>query len=66
MESEASKDVVKGLKFLGFQDAMVIMTDGSRALEAAVEELGASHILCRKQYLATLNLETSGLKGTKK
>eukprot|EP00924_Labyrinthula_sp_SR-Ha-C_P009126 augustus_masked-scaffold_2-processed-gene-13.54-mRNA-1 protein AED:1.00 eAED:1.00 QI:0/0/0/0/1/1/2/0/230 len=43
MESEASKDVVKGLKLLGLQDAKVIMTDGSKALEAAVEELGVSH-----------------------
>eukprot|EP00924_Labyrinthula_sp_SR-Ha-C_P013241 augustus_masked-scaffold_45-processed-gene-0.1-mRNA-1 protein AED:1.00 eAED:1.00 QI:0/0/0/0/1/1/2/0/311 len=45
MESEASKDVVKGLKLLGLQDAKVIMTDGSKALEAAVEELGASHYM---------------------
>eukprot|EP00924_Labyrinthula_sp_SR-Ha-C_P014096 augustus_masked-scaffold_56-processed-gene-1.86-mRNA-1 protein AED:1.00 eAED:1.00 QI:0/0/0/0/1/1/2/0/357 len=66
MESDASKNVVKGLKLLGFQDAEVIMTDGSKALEAAVEELGESHVLCRKHYLATLNSETSGLKGTKK
>eukprot|EP00924_Labyrinthula_sp_SR-Ha-C_P010064 augustus_masked-scaffold_40-processed-gene-0.17-mRNA-1 protein AED:1.00 eAED:1.00 QI:0/0/0/0/1/1/5/0/585 len=66
MESEASKDVVKGLKLLGLQDAMVIMTDGSRALEAAVEELGASHVLCRKHFFATLNSAASGLKGIKK
>eukprot|EP00924_Labyrinthula_sp_SR-Ha-C_P002921 augustus_masked-scaffold_13-processed-gene-10.18-mRNA-1 protein AED:1.00 eAED:1.00 QI:0/0/0/0/1/1/2/0/530 len=66
MESEASKDVVKGLKLLGLQDAKVIMTDGSRALEAAVEELGSSHVLCRKHFLATLNSAASGLKGMKK
>eukprot|EP00924_Labyrinthula_sp_SR-Ha-C_P014564 augustus_masked-scaffold_34-processed-gene-1.10-mRNA-1 protein AED:1.00 eAED:1.00 QI:0/0/0/0/1/1/2/0/588 len=40
MESESSKDVVKGLKLLALQDAKVIMTGGSKALEAAVEELG--------------------------
>eukprot|EP00924_Labyrinthula_sp_SR-Ha-C_P013009 maker-scaffold_12-snap-gene-6.41-mRNA-1 protein AED:0.42 eAED:0.44 QI:0/0/0/1/0/0/2/0/344 len=66
MESEASKDVVKGLTLLGLQDAKVIMTDGSKALEAAVEEVGASHVLCRKHFLATLNSATSGLKGMKK
>eukprot|EP00924_Labyrinthula_sp_SR-Ha-C_P016225 snap_masked-scaffold_52-processed-gene-0.7-mRNA-1 protein AED:1.00 eAED:1.00 QI:0/-1/0/0/-1/1/1/0/247 len=66
MESEASKDVVKELKLLDLQDAMVIMTDGSRALEAAVEELGASHVLCRKNFLSTLNSATSGLKRMKK
>eukprot|EP00924_Labyrinthula_sp_SR-Ha-C_P007866 snap_masked-scaffold_28-processed-gene-4.27-mRNA-1 protein AED:1.00 eAED:1.00 QI:0/-1/0/0/-1/1/1/0/94 len=66
MESEASKDVVKGLKLLGLQDAMIIMTDGSKALEAAVEELGAPHVLCRKHYLSSLNSATSGLKGMKK
>eukprot|EP00924_Labyrinthula_sp_SR-Ha-C_P003613 snap_masked-scaffold_3-processed-gene-0.14-mRNA-1 protein AED:1.00 eAED:1.00 QI:0/0/0/0/1/1/2/0/286 len=43
MESEASKDDVKGLKLLGLQDAKVIMTEGSKALEAAAEELGSSH-----------------------
>eukprot|EP00924_Labyrinthula_sp_SR-Ha-C_P007818 augustus_masked-scaffold_28-processed-gene-3.95-mRNA-1 protein AED:1.00 eAED:1.00 QI:0/0/0/0/1/1/2/0/138 len=32
MESEASKDVVKGLKLLGLQDAKVIMTDGNEVL----------------------------------
>eukprot|EP00924_Labyrinthula_sp_SR-Ha-C_P001169 augustus_masked-scaffold_7-processed-gene-15.55-mRNA-1 protein AED:1.00 eAED:1.00 QI:0/0/0/0/1/1/2/0/390 len=66
MESESSKDVVKGLKLVGLQDALIIMTDGSKALEAAVEEVGASHILCRKHFLATMNSATSGLKGMKK
>eukprot|EP00924_Labyrinthula_sp_SR-Ha-C_P004989 augustus_masked-scaffold_1-processed-gene-17.54-mRNA-1 protein AED:1.00 eAED:1.00 QI:0/0/0/0/1/1/4/0/573 len=66
LESESSKDVVKGLKLLGLQDAIVIMTDGSKALEAAVEEVGASHVLCRKHFLSTLNSATSGLKGMKK
>eukprot|EP00924_Labyrinthula_sp_SR-Ha-C_P015188 augustus_masked-scaffold_9-processed-gene-10.59-mRNA-1 protein AED:1.00 eAED:1.00 QI:0/0/0/0/1/1/2/0/390 len=66
MESESSKDVVKGLKLVGLQDALIIMTDGSKALEAAVEELGASHVLCRKHFLATFNSATSGLKGMKK
>eukprot|EP00924_Labyrinthula_sp_SR-Ha-C_P002614 augustus_masked-scaffold_13-processed-gene-1.4-mRNA-1 protein AED:1.00 eAED:1.00 QI:0/0/0/0/1/1/2/0/468 len=42
MESESSKDVVKGLNLLGLQDAEVIMTDGSKAMEATVEELGAA------------------------
>eukprot|EP00924_Labyrinthula_sp_SR-Ha-C_P015963 augustus_masked-scaffold_4-processed-gene-14.50-mRNA-1 protein AED:1.00 eAED:1.00 QI:0/0/0/0/1/1/4/0/532 len=66
MESESSKDVVKGLKLLGLQDAEVIMTHGSKALEAAMEELGSSHVLCRKHFLATLNSATSDLKGMKK
>eukprot|EP00924_Labyrinthula_sp_SR-Ha-C_P004946 augustus_masked-scaffold_1-processed-gene-16.14-mRNA-1 protein AED:1.00 eAED:1.00 QI:0/0/0/0/1/1/4/0/604 len=66
MESESSKDVVKGLKLLGLQDAKVIMTDGSKALEAAVDEVGAPHVLCRKHFLSTLNSATSGLKGMKK
>eukprot|EP00924_Labyrinthula_sp_SR-Ha-C_P012157 augustus_masked-scaffold_26-processed-gene-4.26-mRNA-1 protein AED:1.00 eAED:1.00 QI:0/0/0/0/1/1/2/0/342 len=65
MESEASKDVVKGLNLLGLQDAKVIMTDGSKALEGAVEELGY-HVFRRKHYLSTLNSATSGLKGMKK
>eukprot|EP00924_Labyrinthula_sp_SR-Ha-C_P011242 augustus_masked-scaffold_48-processed-gene-1.17-mRNA-1 protein AED:1.00 eAED:1.00 QI:0/0/0/0/1/1/5/0/978 len=42
MESESSKDIVRGLKLLGLLHAIVIMTDGSKALEAAVEELGAT------------------------
>eukprot|EP00924_Labyrinthula_sp_SR-Ha-C_P001598 augustus_masked-scaffold_18-processed-gene-2.13-mRNA-1 protein AED:1.00 eAED:1.00 QI:0/0/0/0/1/1/3/0/488 len=66
MESEPSKDVVKGLKLLGLQDVVVIMTDGSKTLEEAVEEVGASHVLCRKHILANLNSSTSGLKGMKK
>eukprot|EP00924_Labyrinthula_sp_SR-Ha-C_P010842 augustus_masked-scaffold_35-processed-gene-2.84-mRNA-1 protein AED:1.00 eAED:1.00 QI:0/0/0/0/1/1/5/0/512 len=66
MESESSKDVVKGLKLLGLQDAKVIMTDGSKALEAAVEKVGAPHVLCRKHFPATMNSSTSGLKGMKK
>eukprot|EP00924_Labyrinthula_sp_SR-Ha-C_P000591 snap_masked-scaffold_27-processed-gene-3.22-mRNA-1 protein AED:1.00 eAED:1.00 QI:0/0/0/0/1/1/2/0/483 len=66
MESESSKDVVKGLKLLGLQDAKVIMTDGSKALETAVDELGACHVLCRKHFLSTLNSAASGLKGMKK
>eukprot|EP00924_Labyrinthula_sp_SR-Ha-C_P000815 augustus_masked-scaffold_7-processed-gene-4.59-mRNA-1 protein AED:1.00 eAED:1.00 QI:0/0/0/0/1/1/3/0/606 len=66
METESSKDVVKGLKLLGLQDAEAVMTDGSKALEAAVEELGSSHVLCRKHFLATLNSAASGLKGMKK
>eukprot|EP00924_Labyrinthula_sp_SR-Ha-C_P016190 augustus_masked-scaffold_4-processed-gene-21.10-mRNA-1 protein AED:1.00 eAED:1.00 QI:0/0/0/0/1/1/2/0/345 len=40
MESESSKVVVRRLKLLGLQDAEVIMTDGTKAREAAVEELG--------------------------
>eukprot|EP00924_Labyrinthula_sp_SR-Ha-C_P004233 snap_masked-scaffold_3-processed-gene-17.36-mRNA-1 protein AED:1.00 eAED:1.00 QI:0/-1/0/0/-1/1/1/0/67 len=66
METESSKDVVKGLKLLGLQDAEAVMTDGSKALEAAVEELGASHVLCRKHFFATLNSAAYGLKGIKK
>eukprot|EP00924_Labyrinthula_sp_SR-Ha-C_P016301 augustus_masked-scaffold_106-processed-gene-0.19-mRNA-1 protein AED:1.00 eAED:1.00 QI:0/0/0/0/1/1/2/0/371 len=66
MESESIKDVVKGLKLLGLQDAKVIMTDGSKALEAAVEKVGAPHVLCRKHFLANLNSSTSGLKGMRK
>eukprot|EP00924_Labyrinthula_sp_SR-Ha-C_P011506 snap_masked-scaffold_46-processed-gene-1.59-mRNA-1 protein AED:1.00 eAED:1.00 QI:0/0/0/0/1/1/2/0/165 len=66
MESEASKDVVKGLKLLGLKDVKVAMTHGSKFLETAVEELGASHVLYRKHYLATLNSATSGLKEMKK
>eukprot|EP00924_Labyrinthula_sp_SR-Ha-C_P004782 snap_masked-scaffold_1-processed-gene-11.28-mRNA-1 protein AED:1.00 eAED:1.00 QI:0/0/0/0/1/1/2/0/340 len=65
-ESELSKDVFRGLKLLGLQDAEVIMADGSKALEAAVEALGSSHVLCRKHFLATLNSAASGLKGMKK
>eukprot|EP00924_Labyrinthula_sp_SR-Ha-C_P003499 snap_masked-scaffold_15-processed-gene-10.51-mRNA-1 protein AED:1.00 eAED:1.00 QI:0/-1/0/0/-1/1/1/0/63 len=42
------------------------MTDGSKALEAAVEKVGAPHVLCRKHFLANLNSSTSGLKGMKK
>eukprot|EP00924_Labyrinthula_sp_SR-Ha-C_P006662 snap_masked-scaffold_29-processed-gene-0.34-mRNA-1 protein AED:1.00 eAED:1.00 QI:0/-1/0/0/-1/1/1/0/75 len=66
MESESSKDVVRGLKLLGFQDAEVIMTEGSKALEAAAEELGSSHVFCRKHFSTTLNSAASGLKGMKK
>eukprot|EP00924_Labyrinthula_sp_SR-Ha-C_P002592 augustus_masked-scaffold_13-processed-gene-0.11-mRNA-1 protein AED:1.00 eAED:1.00 QI:0/0/0/0/1/1/2/0/377 len=66
MESEASKEVVKGLKLLGLQDEKVIMTDGNRALEAVVDELGACHVLCGKHFLSTLSSATSGLKGMKK
>eukprot|EP00924_Labyrinthula_sp_SR-Ha-C_P016323 augustus_masked-scaffold_73-processed-gene-0.53-mRNA-1 protein AED:1.00 eAED:1.00 QI:0/0/0/0/1/1/4/0/575 len=66
MESESSKDVVKGLNLLGLQDAEVIMTDGNRALEAVVDELGACHVLCGKHFLSTLSSATSGLKGMKK
>eukprot|EP00924_Labyrinthula_sp_SR-Ha-C_P003477 augustus_masked-scaffold_15-processed-gene-10.57-mRNA-1 protein AED:1.00 eAED:1.00 QI:0/0/0/0/1/1/2/0/368 len=66
MESEFSKDVVRGLKLLGPQDAQVIMTDGSKALEAAVEELGASHVLCRKHFFAILNSAAPSLRLVKK
>eukprot|EP00924_Labyrinthula_sp_SR-Ha-C_P009101 augustus_masked-scaffold_2-processed-gene-12.17-mRNA-1 protein AED:1.00 eAED:1.00 QI:0/0/0/0/1/1/3/0/590 len=65
MESEASKDVVKGLKLLGLQDAKVIMTDGSKALEAAVEELGASQVICKTNFVATFKIAAFGLKGIK-
>eukprot|EP00924_Labyrinthula_sp_SR-Ha-C_P003492 augustus_masked-scaffold_15-processed-gene-10.68-mRNA-1 protein AED:1.00 eAED:1.00 QI:0/0/0/0/1/1/2/0/220 len=66
MESELSKDVVRGLKLLGLQDAEVIMTDGSKALETAVEELGASHVLCRKHFFAILNSAAPSLRLVKK
>eukprot|EP00924_Labyrinthula_sp_SR-Ha-C_P010542 snap_masked-scaffold_70-processed-gene-0.78-mRNA-1 protein AED:1.00 eAED:1.00 QI:0/-1/0/0/-1/1/1/0/99 len=66
MENWSSKDVVKGLKLLGLQDAKVNMINVSRTLEAAVEELGASHVLCRKHFLSTLNSAISDLKGIKK
>eukprot|EP00924_Labyrinthula_sp_SR-Ha-C_P002790 snap_masked-scaffold_13-processed-gene-6.19-mRNA-1 protein AED:1.00 eAED:1.00 QI:0/-1/0/0/-1/1/1/0/80 len=39
MESESSKHVVRGLNLLDLQDAGVVMTEGSKGLEAAVEEL---------------------------
>eukprot|EP00924_Labyrinthula_sp_SR-Ha-C_P003476 augustus_masked-scaffold_15-processed-gene-10.59-mRNA-1 protein AED:1.00 eAED:1.00 QI:0/0/0/0/1/1/2/0/390 len=66
MESEFSKDVVRGLKLLGLQDAEVIMTDSSKALETAVEELGASHVLCRKHFFAILNSAAPSLRLVKK
>eukprot|EP00924_Labyrinthula_sp_SR-Ha-C_P002930 snap_masked-scaffold_13-processed-gene-10.53-mRNA-1 protein AED:1.00 eAED:1.00 QI:0/-1/0/0/-1/1/1/0/59 len=42
------------------------MTDESKALEAAVEKLGASHVLCGKHFFAPLNAASFGLKGVKK
>eukprot|EP00924_Labyrinthula_sp_SR-Ha-C_P003551 augustus_masked-scaffold_53-processed-gene-0.5-mRNA-1 protein AED:1.00 eAED:1.00 QI:0/0/0/0/1/1/2/0/258 len=62
MESESSKDVVKGLKLLGLQDALIIMTDGSKALEAAVEELGADSNSRIKMKHVIEVVEREGLK----
>eukprot|EP00924_Labyrinthula_sp_SR-Ha-C_P003222 augustus_masked-scaffold_15-processed-gene-2.12-mRNA-1 protein AED:1.00 eAED:1.00 QI:0/0/0/0/1/1/2/0/121 len=61
-ESELSQDAVRGLKHLDLQGMVVIVTDGSRTLQAAVEELGSCHFLCRKYLLATLSSVASGLK----
>eukprot|EP00924_Labyrinthula_sp_SR-Ha-C_P000719 augustus_masked-scaffold_7-processed-gene-1.60-mRNA-1 protein AED:1.00 eAED:1.00 QI:0/0/0/0/1/1/3/0/221 len=66
MESESSTDFVKDLKVLGIDKAEVIMTDGSKALEAAIEAVGASHVLCRKHVLAALSSAVSDLEGNKK
>eukprot|EP00924_Labyrinthula_sp_SR-Ha-C_P001138 snap_masked-scaffold_7-processed-gene-14.28-mRNA-1 protein AED:1.00 eAED:1.00 QI:0/0/0/0/1/1/2/0/163 len=60
------KNFVRGLKHLGLQGAEIIMMDGSKALGAAVEELEPCHVLCRKDFLATLNSAASGLKSNKR
>eukprot|EP00924_Labyrinthula_sp_SR-Ha-C_P001563 snap_masked-scaffold_18-processed-gene-1.30-mRNA-1 protein AED:1.00 eAED:1.00 QI:0/-1/0/0/-1/1/1/0/59 len=55
MECELSTDVIKGLNIRDLDNAEIIMADGSNQLEDAVEIISVSHVLCKKNWLATLD-----------
>eukprot|EP00924_Labyrinthula_sp_SR-Ha-C_P009195 snap_masked-scaffold_2-processed-gene-15.21-mRNA-1 protein AED:1.00 eAED:1.00 QI:0/-1/0/0/-1/1/1/0/127 len=66
MESESNDDLVNGLKALGLNKAENIMADGSKALEAVAEAVGASHVLSKKHFLPPFSSAAPDLKGNKR
>eukprot|EP00924_Labyrinthula_sp_SR-Ha-C_P005811 snap_masked-scaffold_14-processed-gene-5.39-mRNA-1 protein AED:1.00 eAED:1.00 QI:0/-1/0/0/-1/1/1/0/89 len=62
MKKETRVDIVVGLKMFGLHKAEVSTTDGSKAIEKAAGEFGATCVLCRKHFLLMLNTAKYSLK----